>query len=80
VIIARTNIDEDRFEVTNPDESNFVLGLPLTVGGQPLILQRGWATVDERFRGKWIRFANTHLEAYSDVIRRIQALELVWIL
>jgi endonuclease/exonuclease/phosphatase family metal-dependent hydrolase len=79
-IIARSDLDEDRFEVTNPDEGNFALGLPLTIGGQPVTLHRGWATVDVQYRGKWIRFANTHLEAYSGVIRRIQALELVGIL
>jgi hypothetical protein len=80
VIIARADLDEDRFAVTNPREGNFALGLPLTIGGQQITFHRGWVTVDARFRGKWTRFANTHLEAYSDLIRKVQALELVGIL
>jgi len=79
-IIARADLEDETFVVTNPREGNFVAALPLTLGGQVIFLHRGWTTVDVQFRGKWTRFANTHLEAFHDGIRRLQALELVGIL
>jgi endonuclease/exonuclease/phosphatase family metal-dependent hydrolase len=79
-IIARTDLDDETFVVTNAREGNFAAALPLTLGGQQIVFPRGWTSVDVQFRGKWTRFANTHLEAYSDVIRKLQAHELVGIL
>jgi endonuclease/exonuclease/phosphatase family metal-dependent hydrolase len=79
-IIARTDLDEETLVVTNARQGNFAAALPLTLGGQQITFPRGWTSVDVQFRGKWTRFANTHLEAYSDVIRKLQAHELVGIL
>jgi endonuclease/exonuclease/phosphatase family metal-dependent hydrolase len=79
-IIARADLDEETFVVTNPRQGNYAAALPVPLGGQQVVFPRGWTSVDVQFRGKWTRFANTHLEAYSDVIRKLQAHELVGIL
>jgi endonuclease/exonuclease/phosphatase family metal-dependent hydrolase len=79
-IIARADLDEETFVVTNPRQGNYAAALPVPLGGQQIAFPRGWTSVDVQFRGKWTRFANTHLEAYSDVIRKLQAHELVGIL
>jgi hypothetical protein len=44
--------------------------------GQPLDVTRGYAAVDARFHGRWVRFATTQPEAYSVPIRQLQAMEL----
>lgn len=41
---------------------------------------RGWASVDVSVRGKSFRFLDTHLEAYSPLVRAAQAVELVAVL
>jgi endonuclease/exonuclease/phosphatase family metal-dependent hydrolase len=76
-IIARADLEPESFVVTNPVERTFVARVPLSIGGQPIAITRGFATVDVQFRGKWIRFATAHLEAFSDVVRKLQAHELV---
>jgi endonuclease/exonuclease/phosphatase family metal-dependent hydrolase len=74
VILAREDVT-----TANPEGAPYpdpVL-LPLTVLGTPLLVQRGWATVDVKYRGEWIRFATTHLEAYDPRPRVAQAQVLV---
>jgi endonuclease/exonuclease/phosphatase family metal-dependent hydrolase len=75
-IIARADLEDETLFVTNPVSRVFEAFVPLTLGGQPFRLTRGYATVDVQFRGKWIRFATTHLEAYSVLVRQLQAQEL----
>jgi endonuclease/exonuclease/phosphatase family metal-dependent hydrolase len=79
-IIARTDLEDEMFVVTNPRQGTFAATLPLPIGGQTISFPRGWATVDVQFRGKWTRFATTHLEAFSVLLRKVQAQELVGIL
>jgi len=76
-IIARTDLDEETFAVSAPVSITFRARVPVTINGQPFAITRGYAIVDAQFRGKWIRFATAHLEAYSDLIRKLQAQELV---
>jgi endonuclease/exonuclease/phosphatase family metal-dependent hydrolase len=47
------------------------------VGGIVLPVDRGWASVEARLKGKKFRFVDTHLEAFGDPkIREAQAVEL----
>lgn len=76
-IIARADLDDETLIVTNPVSVVYQARIPLTILGQPLPITRGYSTVDVQFRGKWTRFATTHLEAYSDVVRKAQTAEFV---
>ncbi len=55
----------------------FQAALELPVLGQPLRIERGWTAVDVRFRGRVLRFINTHLEAFHPGITALQAGELL---
>jgi hypothetical protein len=47
------------------------------VGGLVIPVDRGWASVEARLKGKRFRFVDTHLEAFGDPkIREAQAVEL----
>lgn len=50
--------------------------LQLSVLGAPLEVKRGWASVDVKHQGVWLRFASTHLEAFHPILRAAQALDL----
>jgi endonuclease/exonuclease/phosphatase family metal-dependent hydrolase len=48
------------------------------VGGIVIPVDRGWVSVEARYKGKRFRFVNTHLEAFGDPsIREAQAKELI---
>lgn len=77
-IIVRDDLDDDEFHVTNANSTTFAPEnqLIVNVGGQPLNTQRGFASIDVRFRGKWLRFVATHPEAFDTPKRKAQAAEL----
>ncbi len=62
----------------NEQGGNFKTLLELPVGGQTVVVKRGWTAVDAKVRGSGaFRFVNTHLEAFQPQIRAAQAQELV---
>jgi endonuclease/exonuclease/phosphatase family metal-dependent hydrolase len=71
VILAREDV-----HTSNPVEQVFSTLLPLEVLGQPLQVERGWVSVDVKYRGEQLRFVSTHLEAFDPAIRVAQAAEL----
>lgn len=75
-IIARADLPPSRLRISNPTSQNFQASLPVPLGGTVIQVPRGWSTVDVRFAGKSFRLANTHLEAYSEQVRNLQAQEL----
>lgn len=76
VIIAPQDRDDNAFIVANPVSAVYQARIPLVILGQPFYITRGYATVDVRFHGSWIRFATTQPEAYSVQVRELQAAEL----
>ncbi len=68
-------------KVSNPQAALFAARIPLPnplLGGATIV--RGWASVDVKVRGKSFRFVDTHLEAFSAVVRTLQAQELAGLL
>ncbi len=65
----------------NPQQGNYQARFGVTLLGQTVPVDRGWASVDISQRGRTFRFFDTHLEAYGlpplkDQIRNPQAAEL----
>ncbi|HEV8374232.1 MAG TPA: endonuclease/exonuclease/phosphatase family protein [Actinomycetota bacterium] len=78
VIIARAGLHGSRLKVRNPVSRNFAaeLVVPTAIPGLSFSVPRGWSSVEVTVRGRTVRFANTHLEAFSAAIRNLQAAEL----
>ena len=76
VVIAR--VGRGAPQVRNPDSHNFAarLVIPTAIPGLSFTVLRGWSTVEVKLRGRSVRFANTHLEAFSADVRNAQAREL----
>jgi endonuclease/exonuclease/phosphatase family metal-dependent hydrolase len=84
VIIARADVRTSELKVLGTQSHLFAARVPITLPfsttpGQPgtqISIVRGWSSVDIKTRGKTYRFVNTHLEAFSPVVRQAQAAEL----
>jgi hypothetical protein len=72
VILARAGVP-----VANPAGANFAAKLPAPAGIQ---VPRGWTAVDATVGGVTYRFVNTHFESDAEIIRFLQAQELMGIL
>lgn len=73
VILAREDV-----QTQNPESHVFPAEhlLQVSVLGEPFSIQRGWASVEVKHQGVWLRFASTHLEAYHPYYRALQAQDL----
>jgi endonuclease/exonuclease/phosphatase family metal-dependent hydrolase len=83
LILVRTDALK-HISVSNARSFNFSTGssFSVTLLGLPIVVERGWSTVDVTQRGRTFRFVNTHLEAFGttplrDEWRNRQAAELV---
>jgi endonuclease/exonuclease/phosphatase family metal-dependent hydrolase len=78
VIIARADRPDALLKVSDPESHNFAaqLVIPTGIPGLSFAVPRGWSAVDVKVRGKTVRFANTHLEAFSAPVRNAQGREL----
>ncbi len=78
VIIARSDLPAARLKVSDPESHNFAatLVIPSAIPGLSFTVPRGWSAVDVKVRGRTVRFANTHLEAFSTAVRNQQGREL----
>ena len=78
VILVRTDLDPETFSVSGATSGIFAATLPLPVAdGSTLVVERGWTSVEVKYRGKGFRFIDTHLEAFHPVVQQIQSLELL---
>lgn len=75
-ILARTDLDPERFQWSNPQSAQYVtmLQFPSPIGLLPL--PRAWVSVDATFDGKQFRYIGTHLESVVPAIREAQGAEL----
>jgi endonuclease/exonuclease/phosphatase family metal-dependent hydrolase len=83
LILVRTDALK-HISVSNARSMNFSASasFSVTLLGLPIVVERGWSTVDLTQRGRTFRFVNTHLEAFGstplrDEWRNRQAAELV---
>jgi endonuclease/exonuclease/phosphatase family metal-dependent hydrolase len=83
LILVRTDALK-HVSVSNTRSMNFSAdsSFSLSLFGLPILVERGWSTVDLTQRGRTFRFVNTHLEAFGstslkDEWRNRQAAELV---
>src|SRR5207244_10200783 len=60
-------------KITKGRSGHFRSVLHIATGAGNVRDTRGWAWVDGRIRGRNFRFITSHLEAYSDSVRRAQA-------
>ncbi|HEV2698489.1 MAG TPA: hypothetical protein VGU90_10890 [Terriglobales bacterium] len=83
-ILARTDLDPTKFQVSNPQSAQYAASLffPVPGSAQPLPFPRAWASVDTTFHGQAFRFITTHLESVDTTpiigfsIRELQGAEL----
>ena len=75
VILARKT---SKLKLGKTRKGNFATRYEPTIGGLITIpVDRGWASVEARIKGRKFRFVDTHLEAFGDpTIREAQAKEL----
>lgn len=75
-ILARTDLDPERFHWSNPQSAQYatVLQFPSPIGLLPL--PRAWVSVDVTYDRKDFRFIGTHLESVVPAIREAQGAEL----
>lgn len=73
VILARHGV-----ETSDPRSANYAVNLPVTIGGRPLFIFRGWTSVVATVGGTTFRLFNTHLETQvAPPIQVAQAQELL---
>lgn len=73
LILVRSDQPDRTLSAANGAQGQFLARIPLLHRGT--MGTRGWASTDVTVRGRTFRFFTTHLEAYSEPIRNLQALE-----
>jgi endonuclease/exonuclease/phosphatase family metal-dependent hydrolase len=76
VIIVRSDLPKSELKTSRPRARTYTARVPITLPTGPSSVIRGWSTADVKVAGLTYRFANTHLEAFSDTIRDLQAVQL----
>jgi endonuclease/exonuclease/phosphatase family metal-dependent hydrolase len=72
VILVRGDVGWDQAQALN-----YIAKLPVNVGGQALLIPRGFTSVRATVGDRTIRFVNTHLEAFSPLVQVPQAQQLI---
>jgi endonuclease/exonuclease/phosphatase family metal-dependent hydrolase len=76
-ILARTDDKTSDLKLSNPIAGRFANNLVIPLASGPFTVQRGYAEVDAKVRGKSFRFISTHLDSDVEPIRQLQAAELL---
>jgi endonuclease/exonuclease/phosphatase family metal-dependent hydrolase len=72
VILVRGDVAWDQ-----PQALNYAAKLPVTIGGQLLLIPRGFTSVRAVVGDRTFRFANTHLESFSPLVQVPQTQQLL---
>jgi len=72
VILVRSDVGWDQAQALN-----YIAKLPVTVGGQALLIPRGFTSVRATIGDRTIRFVNTHLESFSPLVQVPQTQQLL---
>ena len=77
VILVRSDLQTSEVKIEGSAAGTFttLLTLPTIIG--PVTVQRGWTSVDIKFRGKTYRVVNAHTEAYLELVQIAQTAELI---
>jgi endonuclease/exonuclease/phosphatase family metal-dependent hydrolase len=76
-LLARSDEKTADLKLSSPQSGTYPTALHLNTVAGPITAPRGWVSVDVTIRGKSFRFVDTHLEAFSPLIRNAQAAELL---
>jgi endonuclease/exonuclease/phosphatase family metal-dependent hydrolase len=77
VILAKANLPSDELSWANQHSASFTTNLTLPTVAGPLTFTRGYNVADFTANKRAFRLVNTHLEAFSNAIRSVQAAELL---
>ena len=83
VILARSDLTTADLKLSNAQTGAFLVNcqLPGPLGTPPIVIRRGWASVDARVRSRSFRFLSTHLDGdclpVTSAIQQAQAAELL---
>ena len=78
VILARSDPGASELKLSNARTGHFVTNVEYPISPDfTFVVQRGWASVDAKIRGRSFRFVTTHLEADSEEVREAQAIEVI---
>ncbi|MGH7544291.1 MAG: hypothetical protein ACREK7_10170 [Gemmatimonadota bacterium] len=75
VILVRGDVAWDQVQAPN-----YIAKLPVNIGGQPLLVPRGFTSVRTTIGDRTLRFVNTHLEAFSPLVQVPQTQQLIGML
>lgn len=78
VVLVRADARTSQVKVLGTTSQVFdaAVTVPLPAPLPTISILRGWSSVDVKLRGTTYRFVNTHLEAFSPLVREAQAAEL----
>jgi endonuclease/exonuclease/phosphatase family metal-dependent hydrolase len=76
LVLTRSGVPTRMLSTSNSSEGQYAAHIPLPPLFSGVNVTRGWASVDVTVWGRTFRFFTTHLEAYSDLVRNLQAAQL----
>ncbi|MDB5323758.1 MAG: Endonuclease/exonuclease/phosphatase [Phycisphaerales bacterium] len=76
-ILARTDLKTSELKLSDPLAGHFAFNAVLPLPSGPFTIQRGYAQVDAKVRGKSFRFISAHLDSDFEPVRQVQAGELL---
>jgi endonuclease/exonuclease/phosphatase family metal-dependent hydrolase len=77
VILAKANLPSDELSWINQSSASFATNLTFSTVVGPLTFTRGYNVADFTANKRSFRLVNTHLEAFSNLVRSAQAAELL---